>query len=116
MRASRLLLVPLLGPVLLGCGHGRIASDPACASSGYEVVADAPSWPALRTAVLASSDWGDVEAVRTQEQGVDVGVGDQDAVRVIDLLDPEGRRLVQAEVWRTTAGGWRAGVWGQCTD
>lgn len=84
--------------------------------SSYQVVADARSWPALQRAVLASSDWGEVEAVRTQDQGVDVGVGDQEAVRVIDLLDRQGGRLAQAEVWRTASGGWRAGVWGQCTD
>ena len=116
MPSSRLLLVPLLGPVLLGCGPtgGTIAGGDC--TSGYQVVAEASSWPGLQTAVLDSSDWGDVEAIRTQAQGVDVGAGNQDAVRVIDLLDPAGRRLAQADVWRTPGGGWRAGVWGQCTD
>jgi hypothetical protein len=35
---------------------------------------------------------------------------------VVDLLNRNGRRLVQVDVWRTSAGAWRAGVWGQCTD
>ncbi|MCW2818445.1 MAG: hypothetical protein JWR42_1232 [Marmoricola sp.] len=116
VRAPRLLLVPLLGSVLLGCGVvGEAASDDVCVSR-YHGLEEAASWPALRTTVLASSEWGEVAAVRTQVRGVDVGVGDQDAVRVIDLLDRRGERLAQAEVWRTASGGWRAGVWGQCTD
>ena len=116
MRTSRSSLVLLLGPLLLGCTTTGGTTAGGDCTSGYQVVADASSWPALQTAVLDSSDWGDVEAIRTQEQGVDVGVGDQDAVRVVDMLDPTGRRLAQAEVWRTPGGGWRAGVWGQCTD
>jgi hypothetical protein len=54
--------------------------------------------------------------VRTQAVGHDVGAGNQDAVRVVDLLNRQGRRLAQADVWRTEAGGWRAGVWSQCID
>ena len=51
-------------------------------------------------------------------RGDDVGAGsgDEDVVRVVDLLDRRGRRLVQVDVWQTDAGAWRAGVWGQCTD
>ena len=116
VRAPRLLLVPLLGAALLGCGTVVGSSAGGDCTSRYAPVAEAASWPALRSAVLESSDWGEVEAVRTQEQGVDVGAGDQEAVRVIDLLDRRGRRLAQADVWRTRDGGWRAGVWGQCTD
>jgi hypothetical protein len=28
----------------------------------------------------------------------------------------EGRRLIQAAVWRNDKGVWRAGVWTQCID
>jgi hypothetical protein len=87
--------------------------------SHYEPVASAPTWNALKDAMLATEDWGHVTSVRTQSQGedVDVGVGrDQDVVRVVDLLNRNGRRLAQAEVWRTDEGEWAAGVWSQCID
>jgi hypothetical protein len=65
---------------------------------------------------LGYKERGPVASLRTQARGHDVGAGDQDAVRVVDLLTTKGRRLVQVDVWRTEAGGWRAGVWSQCTD
>jgi hypothetical protein len=57
-----------------------------------------------------------VASLRTQARGEDVGAGDEDAVRVVDLLNQQGDRLVQVDVWRTAAGSWRAGVWSQCID
>ena len=84
--------------------------------SQYDSVAGAPTWEGLKEAMLGVKEWGRVATVRTQERGDDVGVGDQDAVRVVDLLSRNGRRLVQVEVWRTEAGAWRAGVWMQCID
>jgi hypothetical protein len=84
--------------------------------SFYDVVATAPTWDALKEAMVRDGERGKVASVRTQAQGDDIGVGDQDAVRVVDLLDRHGRRLVQVEIWRTGAGAWRAGVWNQCTD
>jgi hypothetical protein len=84
--------------------------------SYYDTIARAPTWDALEDAMMDNSDWGRVASVRTQARGNDVGAGDQDVVRVVDLLDRSGRRLVQADVWRTENGAWRAGVWNQCTD
>jgi hypothetical protein len=66
--------------------------------------------------MLSYAERGHVASVRTQARGDDIGAGDQDVVRVVDLLDRNGRRLVQVEVWRTDAGSWRAGAWGQCID
>ena len=108
------------GLAVLACGLFS-----ACASntddgidcvSQYDFVASAPTWVGLTDAMLDSENWGRVASVRTQERGDDVGAGDEDAVRVVDLLNRNGRRLIQADVWRTDAGGWRAGVWGQCID
>ncbi len=110
--------------VLAGLGCGAIAacsgsteevSNGAC-TSRYEVVADAATWPGLTDAMLDYDRRGRVGAVRVQARGNDVGAGDEDAVRVVDLLDPEGRRIIQVDVWRTDAGAWRAGVWQQCID
>ena len=84
--------------------------------SYYDTIARARTWDALEDAMLDNNDWGRVVSVRTQARGNDVGAGDQDVVRVVDLLDRSGRRLVQADVWRTENGVWRAGVWNQCTD
>lgn len=64
--------------------------------------------------MLGSKEWGRVASVRTQAQGDDVGAGDQDVERVEDLLNRNGRRLVQVDVWRTDARAWPAGVW--CID
>jgi hypothetical protein len=84
--------------------------------SHYEPVASAATWDALKDAMLRYKERGPVASLRTQARGADVGAGDQDAVRVVDLLNRNGRRLVQADVWRTDAGAWRAGVWKQCID
>ena len=70
----------------------------------------------MKEAMLRDKKWGRVASVRTQARGDDVGAGDQDAVRVVDLLNRTRRRRVQVDVWRTDAGAWRAGAWRQCTD
>jgi hypothetical protein len=85
-------------------------------TSAYFPVASASSWDGLKDAMLDYQEWGPVASVRIQARGDDVGAGDQDAVRVVDLLNRNGRRLIQVDVWRTDAKAWRAGVWGQCTD
>ena len=85
-------------------------------TSHYEPVAHASSWPKLQDAMLSYDDRGHVASLRTQARGHDVGAGDEQAVRVVDLLDRKGRRLVQVDVWRTDDGGWRAGAWSQCID
>jgi hypothetical protein len=84
--------------------------------SHYLPVASAPTWEGLKDAMLSYRERGRVASVRTQARGVDVGGGDQDAVRVADLLNRNGRRLAQADVWRTDTGAWRAGIWSQCID
>jgi hypothetical protein len=84
--------------------------------SRYLPVARAPTWASLKDAMLGYNERGRVASVRTQARGVDIGGGDQDAVRVVDLLNRNGRRLVQVDVWRTDAGSWRAGIWSQCID
>ena len=108
-----------LGLAVLACGllHACAeTTDGGECVSYYDTIASAPTWDALKDAMLDYSDWGRVVSVRTQARGRDVGAGDHDAVRVVDLLDRSGRRLVQADVWRTANGAWRAGVWNQCTD
>jgi hypothetical protein len=111
-----------MGLALLACG---ILS--ACASttgsegggdcvSHYDPVASAPTWNGLKDAMLNYKEWGRVESVRIQARGDDVGAGNRHVVRVVDLLNRNGRRLVQVDVWRTDAGAWRAGVWRQCID
>src|SRR3954453_10227444 len=47
---------------------------------------------------------GPVASLRTQARGHDVGAGDQEAVRVVDLVDRNGRRLVHVDVWRAGGG------------
>jgi hypothetical protein len=84
--------------------------------SHYEPVASAPTWDALKDAMLGYNDRGTVASLRTQARGHDVGAGNQDAVRVVDLLNRNGRRLVQVDVWRTETGTWRAGAWSECID
>lgn len=114
-----LLLAAVLG-LASGCSgstvEGEIVGDEGC-DSAYDPVARAPSWPALERGMLAY-DGGrrPVTAVRVQERGHDLGYGAEDVVRVVDLLDRTGRRVVQVDVWRTPDGGWRAGVWMQCID
>jgi hypothetical protein len=84
--------------------------------SHYDPVASAPTWDGLKDAMLGYEERGRVASLRTQARGDDVGPGDRDAVRVVDLLNRNGRRVVQVDVWRTEAGAWRAGVWSQCID
>ncbi|WP_137291816.1 hypothetical protein [Nocardioides dongxiaopingii] len=101
--------------VLGGCGATGSSSDEDCESS-YESVADGATWGDLEDAMLDYDGQGRVVSVRTQARGRDVGAGDEDAVRVVDLLDRRGSRVLQVEVWRTEAGAWRAGAWRQCID
>lgn len=108
--------VVLVCGTLGACGGTTGTSEGGDCVSHYEPVASARSWLGLTDAIVQQTDWGPVVSVRTQARGHDVGAGDQDAVRVIDLLDRKGRRLAQADVWRTDAGEWRAGVWSQCID
>ena len=101
--------------VLSACTGTTKGAEGACMSH-YEPVASAPTWDGLKQAMLDYEDWGRVVSLRTQAQGDDVGAGNEDAVRVVDLLNRKGRRLVQVDVWRTDEGAWRAGVWNQCID
>jgi hypothetical protein len=100
---------------ILGSCSGATGGGTDCVSH-YESVARAPTWEELKDAMVDHEQRGRVASVRTQARGDDVGAGDQDAVRVVDLLSRDGRRLVQVEVWRTDARAWRAGAWSQCID
>jgi hypothetical protein len=111
-----------MGLAVLACGMASACvgsstgdGDNNCVS-GYHPVANALTWDGLRDAMLDYKEWGPVASVRTQARGDDSGTGDQNVVRVVDLLNRNGRRLIQVDVWRTEARAWRAGVWGQCTD
>lgn len=109
-----------MGLAVLACGVlGACASDTNggvdCVSH-FDDVASAHTWKGLKDAMLGYKERGRVASVRTQARGDDVGAGDRDAVRVVDLLNRNGQRLVQVDVWRTDAGDWRAGVWSQCID
>lgn len=97
-----------------GCLSDSTGDDP-CVSQ-YETLATAPTWNGLEEQLLLYEGRGHVASVRTVDRGADVGVGDQEVVRVVDLLNRRDRRLAQADVWRTDAGMWRAGVWMQCID
>ncbi|GAA1976519.1 hypothetical protein GCM10009798_42150 [Nocardioides panacihumi] len=101
--------------ILTSCDGAGTTTGGDCVSH-YDSVASARTWGGLKRAMLRSEEWGHVASVRIQARGDDVGAGDQHVVRVVDMLNPNGRRLVQVDVWRTDAGGWRAGVWLQCTD
>lgn len=111
-----------LGLSLLAC-----AMSTACSSvddsggfsdcvSKYDAVAAAPTWSGLKAKMLDYEVRGHVSSLRTQARGHDVGVGDSDAVRVVELVGRRGRSVAHVEVWRTPSGGWRAGIWGQCID
>jgi hypothetical protein len=114
MTASvRLGLAALACGLLSACAGTTEGGD--CLSH-YNPVASAPTWEGLKAAMLDYKERGRVASVRTQARGHDVGAGDQAAVRVVDLLNRNGRRLVQVDVWRTDAGAWRAGLWSQCID
>lgn len=108
------LAVLACGVLSAGCA-GSTEGGGACVSH-YEPVASAKTWSGLKDAMLGYQERGRVGSVRTQARGDDVGAGHQDAVRVVDLLNRNGRRLVQVDVWRTDAGAWRAGVWQECID
>ena len=115
MAAVVRMCVPVLVCVLLSACGGAASSGGDCVSK-YDRVASAPSWRALKDAILKFKERGSVSTVQTQARGHNVGIGDQDAVRVVDLLNRKGRRLAQVEVWRTESGAWRAGIWLQCID
>jgi hypothetical protein len=114
MTASvRLGLAALACGLLSACAGTTEGGD--CLSH-YNPVASAPTWEGLKAAMLDYKERGRVASMRTQARGDDVGAGDRAAVRVVDLLNRNGRRLVQVDVWRTDAGAWRAGIWSQCID
>jgi hypothetical protein len=118
MRASRPVLpfaLALAASGLTGACLSQDSGDDDCVSH-YTTVASAPTWEGLKGAMLDYRERGRVVSLRTQARGKDVGAGNRDAVRVVDLLNRNGRRLAQVDVWRTDAGGWRAGVWSQCID
>jgi len=116
MTASARLGLALLVCGILGACAGTTSSGGGGCVSNYDPVASAPTWDGLKAAMLDYRGRGQVTSVRTQARGDDVGAGDRDAVRVVDLLNRSGRRLVQVDVWRTDADAWRAGVWKQCID
>ena len=109
----RMGLAVLVCGMLTACAGTTDGGD--CVSQ-YDSVANAPTWEGLKDAMLSYQERGRVASMRTQARGRDVGAGDRAAVRVVDLLDRNGRRLVQVDVWRTDAGAWRAGIWSQCID
>ena len=94
---------------------GEQAGGGDCVSQ-YDYVATARTWDGLKAAMLRYTERGHVASLRIQARGVDGGAGRDDAVRVVDLLNQNGRRLVQVDVWHTDAGAWRAGAWSQCID
>lgn len=102
--------------MLSACESVGSSGDDGDCVSHYDEVASASTWTGLESALLAYKERGPAVSLRTQARGNDVGAGDQDAVRVVDLLNQNGRRLVQVDVWRTGGGAWRAGVWSQCID
>lgn len=111
------LCITVLACVLLGaCSAGSSGGGGDCVSR-YHNVASAPDWPRLSGALLKYDERGRSASVRIQAKGDDVdSPGGKDVVRVVDVLDPSGRRLAQFDVWRTEAGAWRAGIWSQCID
>ena len=111
--SARLVLAVVACVGLGACAGTTEGND--CVSH-YDPVATAASWESLKREMRQYQEQGRVASVRTQDQGKDVGAGDEDAVRVVDLLDRRGRRLLQVDVWRTDDGAWRAGAWMQCTD
>ena len=113
--SARMGLAILACSVASACAAGTTEVLSDCVSR-YHRVAGAPTWDGLKDAMLNYKEWGPVASVRIQARGDDVGAGDQNAVRVVDLLNRNGRRLIQVDVWRTDTGAWRAGDWGQCTD
>jgi len=121
-RMSVMARVPVsflaLAAAMLSACSGVSSSGGGDCESDYDPVATAPSWAELKEAMLRYEGRGPVVSVRVQARGMDVGVGvgNESAVRVVDLLNKKGRRVVQVDVWRTKAAGWSAGVWNQCID
>ena len=112
----RMTLVVVACGALTACAHSAEGGGGDCVSH-YESVARAPTWARLKHAMSASEEWGRVASLRTQGRGDEIEQAtDREVVRVVDLLNRNGRRLVQVDVWRTRAGVWRAGVWNQCID
>ena len=120
MTMRRRLTVPIgvafASGLLSACTSVGSSSDDGDCVDHYDAVASASTWQGLKDAMLRYDERGHVVSVRTQVRGDDVGAGDEDAVRVVDLLNQKGRRLVQVDVWRTDDGAWRAGLWKQCVD
>jgi hypothetical protein len=115
-RATASLGLFLVCGMLSACESS--SSDYGDCDSHYDSVASASTWAELKAEIVGSTQRGRVVAsLRTQSRGDEVvGVGDEEAVRVVDLLDQQGRRLVQVEVWRTDSEGWASGAWSQCID
>ena len=110
-------LAVLAAGLLTGCsGTTGSTTDGGDCVSHYLHVASARTWSGLKDAMLRYEERGPVASLRTQARGHEVGAGDREALRVVDLLNRNGRRVVQVDVWRTDAGAWRAGVWSQCID
>jgi hypothetical protein len=88
-----------------------------CASRP-EPVASASTWDGLKDAMLDYTGRGRVASVRTQARGEGarhaLHVSDRHVRRVVDLLNRNGRLLVQVVVRRTDAGSWRADILSQC--
>jgi hypothetical protein len=102
---------------LAACGTAAEGGGGGDCVSHYDSVAQAPTWAGLRDAMVASTEWGRVASLRTQARGSEIEAsGDEHVVRVVDLLNRKGRRLVQVDVWRTDEGTWRSGAWEQCID
>lgn len=109
---------------ILACGTlSACASDTTggvdCGSRP-DPVASAPTWDGLKDAMLDYTERGRVVSVRTQARGEDardaLHVSDRHVRRVVDLLNRNGRLLVQLQVRRTDAGSWRADILSQCID
>ena len=112
-----------MGLAVLACG--TLSACAGDTSGGVECersdpVASAPTWDRLKDAMLGYTGRGRVVSVRTQARGASardaLHVSDRHVRRVVDLLNRNGRRLVQVKVTRTDAGVWRAEVLSQCTD
>ena len=112
-RARSLLacLVVLAGTLLAGCGSESSASG---CTSAYRTVATAPTWADLAAQLRGAGEFGRVASVRTVDRGL--ASTNRDVARVVTLLDAKGQVAAQLDVWRTADGGWRAGVWMQCTE
>jgi hypothetical protein len=118
LRSSIALVACSLAVTACSSGEVGVSSgDDSDCTSHYVPVASADTWAGLKEGMLANEDWGRVASLRTQARGEDVdsGLGDEEVVRVMDLLNRKGQRVIQVHVWRTD-GGWRAGAWSQCID